>query len=109
MNHNRANARLETCRVAAGIALLIFGTLDCTAKTNDAISREVSIFNFGQPSDTFEAISREVSVFNRGLYTFDAISREASAFNYGPNRLGLTIGTTALRAGDSGGVPVTLF
>jgi hypothetical protein len=75
----------------------------------NAISREVSIFNFGSPGASIEAISREVSVFNKGNYSLDAVSREVSVFNYGPNHLDLTIGTTALRAGDSGGVPVTLF
>ena len=57
--------------------------------TNDAISREVSIFNYGVPSiaTNVEAISREVSVFNYGVPSVatnaEAISREVSVFNYG--------------------------
>ena len=36
-------------------------------KIYDAVSREVSSFNFGQPTANYEAISREVSLFNRPL------------------------------------------
>ncbi|HVV01182.1 MAG TPA: CARDB domain-containing protein, partial [Verrucomicrobiae bacterium] len=52
---------------------------------NDAISREISIFNFGDPSAPFEAISREVSVFNFGQDSagVEAISREVSVLNFG--------------------------
>ncbi len=50
----------------------------------EAISREVSVFNFG-PKDVTEAISREVSIFHFGPKDLtEAISREASAFNFGP-------------------------
>lgn len=49
----------------------------------EAITREVSIFNFGAPSSAQEAISRETSVFNFGspLAAFEAVSREISVFN----------------------------
>lgn len=49
----------------------------------EAITREVSIFNFGAPSSAQEAISRETSVFNFGspLAAFEAVSREVSVFN----------------------------
>ncbi|HWN97424.1 MAG TPA: immunoglobulin domain-containing protein [Methylomirabilota bacterium] len=51
----------------------------------EAVSREVSVFNFGQPSANNETISREVSVFNFGQATanVEAISREVSVFNFG--------------------------
>jgi hypothetical protein len=54
--------------------------------TNDAISREVSVFNCGPPSANVEAISREVSVLNFGppSATVEAVSREVSLFNFGP-------------------------
>jgi hypothetical protein len=53
-------------------------------QTNDAISREVSVFNFGG-SARLEAVSREVSAFNFGSATAnaEAISREVSVFNFG--------------------------
>ena len=59
--------------------------------TQDAISREVSAFNYGSlavPSANTEAISREVSTFNYGSLNVpsagtEAVSREVSAFNYG--------------------------
>ena len=52
-------------------ALFVLVFLPFTASTqlshdSEAISREVSVFNFGQPSAEVEAISREVSVFNFG-------------------------------------------
>lgn len=49
----------------------------------EAITREVSIFNFGAPTSAMEAISRETSVFNFGspLASFEALSREISVFN----------------------------
>ena len=50
----------------------------------EAISREVSVFNFG-PKDVREAISREISTFNFGPPDrTEAISREVSTFNFGP-------------------------
>jgi hypothetical protein len=66
----------------AALALL---PLVSAGQTNDAVSREVSVFNFGQPSTTAEAISREVSVFNfeQPSVTAEAISREVSVFNFG--------------------------
>lgn len=51
----------------------------------EAISREVSMFNFGQPSAPVETVSREFSVFNFGSPSanLEAISREVSVFNLG--------------------------
>ena len=58
--------------------------------TSDAISRELSVFNFGVASANVEAISREVSVFNFGPASagVEAISREVSVFNFGPASAG---------------------
>jgi hypothetical protein len=49
----------------------------------EAISREASIFNFGEPTARQEAISREASVFNFGSppANVEAISPELSVFN----------------------------
>ena len=56
-----------------------------TAK--EAITREVSVFNFGQPTAGSEAIAREVSIFNGESIPTSGIpevySREASVFNFG--------------------------
>jgi hypothetical protein len=51
----------------------------------DAVSREVSVFNFGQPAYDSEAISREVSIINFGqpAYGSEAVSREVSIINFG--------------------------
>jgi hypothetical protein len=73
------------------LAAGLFAHLTAPAQTttSDAISREVSIFNYGLPSvvTNVEAISREVSIFNYGLSSVTtnakAISREVSIFNYG--------------------------
>lgn len=75
------------------VALLVVHSQSSTAQpsTQDAISREVSAFNYGSlaaPSTAIEAISREVSAFNYGSLVVpstatEAISREVSAFNYG--------------------------
>ncbi|MGE3308462.1 MAG: Ig-like domain-containing protein [Limisphaerales bacterium] len=49
----------------------------------EAISREISVFNFGA-ADHSEAISREVTTFNFGpLDTNEGISREVTTFNFG--------------------------
>src|ERR1041385_2079600 len=95
-----------------GIALSV---LICTPSlssgqsyTNDAASREISIFNFGSSGASIEAISREVTIFNRGTYSLDAISREVSVFNYGFNHLNLIVGSTVVPAGTSGSIPVTV-
>jgi hypothetical protein len=50
----------------------------------EAISREVSTFNFGS-SDSSDSISREISTFNSGAGDLpDSLSREVSTFNFGP-------------------------
>ena len=71
------------------LAAALFAPFAASTQTSDAISREVSVFNYGAPSVTtnVDAISREVSVFNYGassvVISVDAISREVSIFNYG--------------------------
>ena len=70
------------------LALFILLPLLSQAQTNDAVSREVSLFNSGPATAAgIEAISREVSLFNSGPATvagIEAISREVSLFNSGP-------------------------
>ena len=81
---------LTSAATVAWLPLLCFllTPLLSLGQANDAISREVSIFNFGLPSITtnIEAISREVSVFNYGVPSvatnLEAVSREVSIFNY---------------------------
>ena len=60
-------------------------------EANDAVSREVSLFNFGQSTAGSEAISREISLFNFGQPTvsLEAISREVSLFNFGQPTIGI--------------------
>ena len=67
------------------LAFLILASLPSMGQTNDAVSREISVFNFGQSANSAEAISREVSLFNFGQpsISVEAISREASVFNFG--------------------------
>ena len=92
------------------LALLILPPLFAQAQAYDAVSREVSLFNFGQPTASIEAISREVSLFNSGpapAARIEAISREVSVFDYDFNHVSLAVGSTAVLAGTSGGVPVT--
>src|SRR5262245_5451655 len=66
-------------------AALAHHALVCPAQTYDVLSREVSVFNFGQPATCSEAVSREFSVFNFGQpeTRAEAISREVSVFNFG--------------------------
>jgi hypothetical protein len=52
----------------------------------EAVTREVTVFNFGAPLVAAEALSRTVSVFNgASIPTFppEVYSREVSAFNFG--------------------------
>jgi len=52
----------------------------------EAITREVTVFNFGTAIFAVEALSRQVSVFNgQSIPTFppEVYSREVSAFNFG--------------------------
>jgi hypothetical protein len=52
----------------------------------EAITREVTVFNFGAPLVAAEALSRTVSIFNgASIPTFppEVYSREVSAFNFG--------------------------
>jgi hypothetical protein len=55
-----------------------------------------------------DAISREVSIYNGGIYTVDSISREVSVFNDGFNQLYVTIGQTVAPVGTVGTVPITV-
>ena len=50
----------------------------------DAVSREVSLFNFSQPTANYEAVSREVSLFSFAQATanIEAVSREVSLFSF---------------------------
>ena len=68
--------------ISREVSLFNFGQL---VAPTEAISREVSVFNFGQPASNAEAVSREVSVFNFGqsATSIEAISREVSVFNFG--------------------------
>ena len=88
------------------LALLVFTPLLSQAQTTN-VSREVSIFNFGQTTATHEAISREVSIFDRNYLLLDSISREVSVYDYGFNQFTLAVGSTVVLAGTPGGVPVT--
>ena len=67
------------------LAAALFARLTASGQSSDAISREVSLFNFGAPSVSTEAISRELSIFNFGQLSsnVEAISREVSVFNFG--------------------------
>jgi hypothetical protein len=87
-------------------AFLILTPLFSPAQTTN-VSREVSIFNFGQAVASTEAISREISIFDRGSILLDASSREVSIYDYGFNHLFLAVGSTVVLAGTSGCVPVT--
>lgn len=72
-------------------------------------SREVSLFNFGQPTASIEAISREMSLFGRTNLWYEGISREASVFDYGYNQLSLTVGSTGVLAGATSSVPILFW
>jgi hypothetical protein len=67
------------------LLFLVLNPLLSSGQSSEAISREVSLFNFGGPSADVEAISREVSVFNFGQPSanVEAICREVSVFNFG--------------------------
>ena len=89
--------------ISREVSVFNFGLLGLPSAGTEAISREVSVFNFGElglPTAGTEAISREVSVFNFGHFGLptagtEAISREVSVFNFG--QLGLpTAGTEAI-------------
>jgi hypothetical protein len=97
-------ARAQTTNVSREVSIFNFGQ---PAATYEAMSREVSVFNFGQAVAGIEAISREISIFDRGSNLLDSISREVSVLNYGFNHLGVAVGSTVVPAGTSNGVPVT--
>ena len=73
------------------LAAALFARLTASGQTSEAISREVSVFNFGAPSVSAEAISRELSIFNFGQPSsnVEAISREVSVFNFGQSATSL--------------------
>jgi hypothetical protein len=101
--------------VCAAALLLCSPTL--RAQNQDAISREVSVFNFGQlglPTAGTEAISREVSVFNFGQLGLptagtEAISREVSVYNYGVPPLSFAVGSTNILGNQVSQVPFSLL
>ena|ERR1039458_1680161 len=114
----------KTCCLGRFLLLAagLFAHLSASGQTstNDAISREVSIFNSGLPSPAtittnVEAISREVSVFNSGLPSpatittnVEAISRELSVFNFGVPPVVFAIGSTNALGDEANQVPFTL-
>src|SRR5262249_20592429 len=57
------------------------------AQSQQAISREISVFNFGSAAARYEAISQELSVFNGARPNLTTIqqplSREITVFNFG--------------------------
>jgi hypothetical protein len=86
-----------------------------SAATNvEAISREVSVFNFSVLSVTtnLEAISREVTIFNFSVLSvttnLEAISRELSMFNYGVPPVVFAIGSTNALGDEASQVPFAL-
>ncbi len=72
----------QTEAISREVSVFNFGS---PPTATEAITREVSLFNFGSPSASVEGITREVSLFNFGSpsTTSEAISREASLFNFG--------------------------
>lgn len=93
--------------ISREVSLFNFGQLSATT---EAISRELSVFNFGQSATSVEAISREVSVFNFGQPSAnaEAISREVSIFNYGVPPVVFSIGSTNVLGGETNQVPFVL-
>ncbi len=82
------NLRYSRIPVLLMLVAWLFVPLALTGQSvtdSEAISRELSLFNFGLPSAPVEAISREVSVFNFGAPSapVEAISREVSVVNLG--------------------------
>src|SRR5947209_344457 len=70
-------------RLAAPLLLCLSCLLwpSVSARSDDAVSREVSLFNLGQPAATIEAFTRELSVYTTTNVTRpEAISREVSVF-----------------------------
>ena len=79
-------AGAQTTNDAVSREFSIFNT-GLEAMAVDAESREMSVFNTGQSPTVIDAESREVSVFNNGQSptSVDAVSREVSIFNNGQN------------------------
>lgn len=93
-------------------AILVFARLCGLAQTTnyEAVSRETSIFNFGQSTATYEANSHEVSVFNFGqsTATYEAISHEVSVYNFNGAVALLAIGSTNIMGNETNQVPFVL-
>ena len=76
--------RAKRLRLLIALASLILTPFLSQAQTIEAVSREVSLFNFNQPTANYEAVSREVSLFNfnQPMANYEAVSREVSLFNF---------------------------
>ena len=79
-------SRAQSTNVSREVSIFNFGQ---PAASSEAVSREVSVFDFGQPAASSEAVSREVSVFDFGqvVANIEAISREVSVYDRGFNLL----------------------
>ena len=65
-----------------------YSVFNAGAPLESAISREISVFNFGEAFGSSDAVSREVSVYNGQSPPLDVVpqeaySREVSVFNFG--------------------------
>jgi len=102
--------------ISREVSMFNFGKQGLPTVGSEAISREVSVFNFGTqgfPIVGSGAISREVSVFNFGVQGLpvagtEAISREVSVFNKGGPPVDFTIGSTNILGNQIGQVPLSL-
>ena len=104
----RGLSLLRLSQVAFAVLILLCART-LKAQSPDAISREVSVFNFGSIPTGVEAVSREVSVFNYGAVSkgFEVVSREVSVFIHGA--LALAVGSTNVFGDASNQVPLRLL
>jgi hypothetical protein len=72
-----------------GACCLLSPSPAAAQSSSNAVSREVSLFNFAPLNPAPQAVSREVSVFEQPTpnANFQAVSRELSLFNLGPPAL----------------------
>ena len=75
-------SQAQITNVSREVSIFNFGQ---PVANNEAVSREVSVFDFGQPTTSNDAVSRELSVFDFGqpAVSYEAIAREVSIFNFG--------------------------
>lgn len=132
LNHpvRHSPRRWRACPALLPLLFLLLTRLLSFGQTYEAVSREISVFNFGTPFPSVEAISREVSVFNFGasfpsveavsrevsVFNFgavfpsvEAISREVSVFNYRVPPLGFSVGSTNILGTEINQVPFTFL